>query len=81
MKIVLLVAAKEGSAENINTFIEAGADVEAKNESGDNGLDIAVKRGHRDAAEAFLAHGITGYNREECLQQCDKLKAWESIRY
>ena len=30
-----------------------------------------MKRGHRAAAEAFLNHGITGYNREECLQQCD----------
>ena len=35
-------------------------------------LDIAVKKGHREAAEAFLDHGITGHNREERLQQCDK---------
>ncbi len=72
LNIGLIVAAKEGSAENIKAFIEAdGADVETKDESGDNGLDIAVKRGHRAAAEAFLDHGITGYNREESLQQCD----------
>ena len=33
---------------------------------------IAVKRGHRAVTEAFLDHDITGNNREESLQQCDK---------
>ena len=72
LNIGLIVAAKEGSAENIKFFIEAGADVETRDEGGETGLDKAVKRGHRAAAEAFLDHGFTGYNREECLQQCDK---------
>ena len=75
LNIGLFVAAKEGSAENINAFIEAGANVEARDEGGETGLDIAVKRGHRAVAEAFLDHGITGYNREECLQQCDNNRA------
>ena len=61
---LMKVAAKEGYAASIRVFIESGADAET-------GLDIAVKSGHRAAAEAFLDHGFTGYNREECLQQCD----------
>ena len=78
----LMIATNDGLAGNISGFIKAGADVQTKDENnGETGLDIAVKRGHRAAAEIFLDNGITGYNREECLQQCDKLKAWESIRY
>ena len=69
---LLIVAANEGLAGNIKIFFEAGVDVQTRNESGETGLDIAVKRGHRTAVEAFLDHGITGYNREESLQQCDK---------
>ncbi len=68
----LMIAAKEGSAENIILFTKAGADVETKDETEVTGLDIALKRGHRAAAEAFLDHGITGYNREDCLHLCDK---------
>ena len=68
----LLVAAKEGSADDINAFIKAGADVQTRDESGETGLYIAMKRGHRAAVKEFLDHGITGYNREECLRQCDK---------
>ena len=68
---LLIVAANEGLAGNIKIFFEAGVDVQTRNESGETGLDIAVKRGHRTAVEAFLDHGITGYNREESLQQCD----------
>merc|ERR1711911_210353 len=67
-----MIAATEGSAGNVSGLLRAGAHVQTRDESGETGLDIAVKRGHRAAAEAFLDHGITGYNREESLQQCDK---------
>merc|ERR1711911_108026 len=66
-----MIAATEGSAGNVSGLLRAGAHVQTRDESGETGLDIAVKRGHRAAAEAFLDHGITGYNREESLQQCD----------
>ena len=71
LNLELMTAARQGRGRLVSRFIRAGADVQTRDESGETGLDKAVKRGHRAAAEAFLDHGITGYNREECLQQCD----------
>ena len=68
----LIVAAKEGLLENVEIFIKSGADVETKDGNGETGIDIAIKKGHRAVAEAFLNQGVAGYNREECLQQCDE---------
>ena len=55
-------------------LIIAGADMETKNSKGETGLDLAIKAGDRDAALIFLDRGVNRYNREECLQQCDKNK-------
>ena len=68
----LLQAARSGDQEGVSWALGVGAEITCI------GLDIAVKRGHRAVAEAFLDHGITGYNREESLQQCDKNR--ETIR-
>ena len=57
MNTGLMIAATEGSTGNISGFFRAGADVQTRDESGETGLDKAVKRGHRAAAEAFLDHG------------------------
>ena len=37
----LMIAATECSAENIRSLIRAGANVQTRDESGENGLDIA----------------------------------------
>ena len=72
LHLELLSAAKEGRGRLVLGMILAGADVETRNERGETGLDLAVKGGHREAAEMFLDHGIIGYTREECLEECNK---------
>ena len=73
--MVTATADRQGRSRLVSGLLKAGADVQTRDESGENGLDKAVTRGHRAAAEAFLNWGIIGYNREECVEQKHSTKS------
>ena len=82
MNTGLMIATNEGSAVNVKIFIRSGANVETRDESGETCLDMAVRKGYRDVAEAFFDHGISGYDREKCLELCEKKrKGIDDINY
>ena len=62
----MMTAARQGRERLVSGLLRAGADVQTRDESGETGLELAMKRGHKEAAEAFLNHGIIGFDREEC---------------
>ena len=68
----MLAAAKQGRGRLVRGLITAGADIQTRDERGETGLDLAMRWGHREAAEMFLDHGIIGYTREQCLEECNK---------
>ena len=72
LHVELLTAAKEGRGRLVLGLITAGADIQTRDERGETGLDLAVRGGHKEVAEMFLDYGISGYNKEKCLEECDK---------
>lgn len=53
----LMAAAKSGNADDIGRLLSAGADANAKDESGNTLLVIAAKNGHKALAERLIAKG------------------------
>ena len=59
----MLAGAKQGRGRLVRGLITAGADIQTRDERGETGLDLGVRGGHREVAEMFHDHGISGYNR------------------
>ena len=55
----LLKAAQSGETQNVSSVLQAGADVDTKDEaSGDSALHLSAARGHDDVVETLLDQGL-----------------------
>ena len=54
---ILLFAVKTGCIEAVQSLLEAGADINAKNDSGQTTLHIAARNGYKDVAELLIDEG------------------------
>lgn len=61
----LHVAAKSGRVDTLNQLIDQGADIEARDQTGETALTIAALAGHKPAVELLIERGaaVDGRNR------------------
>jgi uncharacterized protein len=56
---ILMVAAMDGNTKVGQLLIEAGADLDRRNQSGDSALSLAVQTGHPSFVRLLLTHGAS----------------------
>ena len=59
----MLTAASEGNLEHVKSHIEAGADINSRDEDDDTGLHVSARQGHTRVVKTFLENSINVNSR------------------
>ena len=76
----LWAASRAGDEAMVEELIQAGADVQSKNPSGDNGLHLSSLGGHDNIVKMFLDRGV-GVNTRGALKRTPLMWATEQGHY